>query len=773
MSVVFVIIGLFLYFHHVLLLGEVTSTHDTTGYIVWGYEYYQLFKTTHFLDLFSYLSSWNPYFNCGIHHFPDFYPLFNIFLLANFYISPMPLNPISVNNIMIFNYIIGFSIGMCLISQLITKNIFVSLFVFVLCLFSNILSTSMIQGLPVVSLCYFAYLFYFVLSWIKTGRQSHFLLAVILLGLCLAIYIPTLIVYSLGIFLLFYGFTQSGGKGFIHKILAVRPKVWVILAAFCLFCLAISINGYLYFEYKNQVGGARGFTNIASPDFEKVKELPDSVKGHPAVIKDFLAFAIDKPFSVPNHVWHYAGPFVPYFALIGLLLGFFSDKRKIVLVLFFTSFVLGIISLGYRSPLFPLLNRIPIFNTLRHYMFFVSFMFFFIIILSAVGFFLWMKAICKASPLWNHLIIVSFIAFGFLYIAFGFLRFLKYKTFYFDTKGIIAFLSVVFIFYFGRVLVYYKRFSIKNIVGISASLVIIAVILQLVPYQRKLLKSAAKPYPSIALKPIKIPTTRNYLFPPAVPRNSPHSLGVNTSYFWLLINKEASVFSSHKTVLAGSFPRRSHDLLNVLFPGRDSLDVIKKDISKTIYTHREPILGNDFPIFIFVPDYEIIPKDCVDNEACLKESLRKMAQFYRKDTPDKVYFFEGDELPPRLPENHSSRKYNKITPINIDQEKSTLHEIFATIDAPDDGFIVRLENYHRYWHVTVDGKKERIYRGNYAFQAFSISKGHHHIRFTFESPYPIFFMLHQVVFYIGLIMFLWIGFRYAPEQEMKENSGGL
>jgi len=771
--IIFIIIGLFLCFHKVLLLGEITSTHDNIATLVSGYEYYELSKTTQFLDLLPYLSSWDPYHNCGIPYFPIADLLFNISLLANFYISPMPLNPSSLNNILILNYVIGFSIGMCLISQLIIKNFFVSLFVFVSCLFSNILSTSMIQGHPVVLLCFFAYLFYFVLSWIQNGRPSNFFLAVFLLGLCLIVYIPTLVVYSLGIFLLFYGFIQYGGKRFVNRILAIRPKTWVILVAFCLFCLIISLVGYFYFEFKDYVAGGKGFSSITSPDFEKIKELEDPVRGHPAVIKDFLAFAIDKPFSVANHVWHYAGPFVFYFALLGLLLGFFSDKRKIVLVLFFTSFVLGIISLGYRSPLFPLLNSIPIFNALRHYMYFISLMFFFIIILSAIGFFLWMKAISKASPLWNRLIIVSSIAFGFLYIVFGFLRFLKYGTFYFDTKGITASLSVILIYCFGRVLIHYKRVSVKNIVNISAGVVIITSFLQLVPYQKELLKSAAKPYPLITHEPIKIPTTRNYIFPPSIPRSSPYWLGVNSETLWLLINKEASIFSSKRPFYSGSFPRRTHNLLNVLFPGRNRLEVIFEDFSKTIHAHREPILGYDFPIFFFAPDYEIIPKGCMDDDACLEESLRKMALHYRQDIPDKVYFFEGDVLPPDLPRAHSLRQYDKITPLNIDQDKSTLHEIYGTVNAPYDGFIVRLDNYHRYWRVTVDGKKERIYRGNYAFQAFPVSKGHHNIHFTFESPYPIFFMLNQVAFFIGFIMFLWIGFRYAPEQEVKEDSGGL
>lgn len=670
----------------------------------------------------------------------------------------MPLNPASVYNFLILNYVFGLAIGMCLVSRLFTKNAFVSLFVFVSCLFSNILSTSMIQGHPVIVLCYFVYLLYFLLSWIKTGSQSNFLLASIFFGLCFIVYVPTLPVYSLCVFLLFYVFIQYGGKGFIKRIFAIRPKAWVIIAALCMFCFLVSSMAHSYFEMKDEIVAAKGSINIANPDFNKVEKLSDSIKGHPAEFKDFLAFAIDKPFLVPNHVWHYAGPFVAYFALIGLLLGFFSEKRKLILVLFFTAFVLGIISLGYKSPLFPLLKSIPLFNVMRNYIYFISLMFFFIIILSAIGFSLWMKAIAKASPFSNNMILISSIVLGLLYSTFGFLHFLKYDTINFDTKGITAVLSVVFIFYFGRALVNYKRFSIKNIKGISASVVIIIIILQLIPYQRKLLKSAAKPYSTMASKPIKIPTTRNYLFPPVIPRNSPQSLGINTDSFWNLINKEASVLGSVKPVYAGNFPQRTNNLLNVLFPGRDSLDVIRKDISETIYSHREPILGNDFPIFFFVPGFEIIPKGCVDNETCLKESLGKMAEHYRKDTPNKVYFFEGDELPPRLPENHSLRKFNKITPLNINQEKSTLHEIFATVDAPDDGFIVRLENYHRYWHVTVDEKKEQIYRGNYAFQAFPISKGHHNIHFTFRSPFPIFFILHDITFFAGFILFLWIGF---------------
>jgi hypothetical protein len=271
----------------------------------------------------------------------------------------------------------------------------------------------------------------------------------------------------------------------------------------------------------------------------------------------------------------------------------------------------------------------------------------------------------------------------------------------------------------------------------------------LAPYQGELLKTLAKPYPSLLLhtNPIKIPITRNYIVPPISGPRTPS---------WSSVKKEAVVAISPIPFHSGNYPPRTSRLLNVLYPGRDRLDLITRDIRKMIYTHREPILGNDFPIFFFVPEFEIVSVDCVNDEDGLKWSLSKMAQHYKEGRPDKVYFFEGDVLPD-LSDSHPSPQHSKVTPVNIDQDKSTLHEIYGVIDAPDDGFIVRLENYHRSWRVDVDGKRESIYRGNYAFQTFPISKGHHNIHFIFESPYPIYFMLHQLVFYIGLGMFLWIG----------------
>jgi len=605
----------------------------------------------------------------------------------------------------------------------------------------------MIQGVVLFSLFYFPYLIYFVLLWLRTGRSSAFLLAVIILALDMVIYIPTIVVYPLGIFFLFYGFIKYGGKGFIHRVLAIRPKAWVTLIALCMFTSALTPVAYQYFEYRDFIIPARGHVLGAKTDFKKVNDLPDEIKGHPALVSDFIKFVVDKPFSVPNHVWHYAGPLVPYFALIGLLLGVLSDKRKIILALSCTAFMLGIISLGYRSPLFSILNSIPIANCLRNYLFFVSFVFFFIILLSAVGFSLWMKAMCKPHPLSDYLILVFSVAFGFLF-------FLNY-----DTKVIVGSGLLVLIYFLGRALIYYSRFSIKNIVGISAGVVVIAVSLQLVPYQTELMKSVAKPYPSALLfpKPIKIPVTRNYIVPP---------ISAKFETLWSLVNKEATVASSVVPFHSGIYPQRTHRLLNVLYPGRDRLEVLNKDISKNIYTHREPILGNDFPIFFFVPDFEIVSTDCADDEVCLSDSLMKMAEHYKEGTPDKVYFFAGDTLPD-LSKSQTLRQYTEITPVNIDQDRSTLHEIYGTIDAPDDGFIVRLENFHRYWRVDVDGRRGHIYRGNYAFQAFPISKGHHNIHFTFTSPYPIFFMLHQLIFYVGVIMFLWIGFRHASEQEVR------
>jgi hypothetical protein len=743
---VFGIICLFLFVHRNFLAGDFTVTHDCKAAINDISEICRVLETISFTELFSNLSVWDPYSNCGRSYFLYFYPLYYMFSMVNCYLSPIQLDMISLFNILTLNQVIGFSTGMCLISLIIVRNNYASLFIFVSCLFSNLLTTSMIQNSPLLGLLYFAYLVFFVLLWFFTARAWAYFMAVILLGLCLFAYLPSIIVYPLGIFLMFYGFARYGGNGFIQRLISIRPKIRVVLLSLIVFAASISLFAHQFFEMRELVSPARGGDPIGvKTDFAKVKGLSDEIKGHSALISDFLTFSVDTPFSVANHVWHYAGPFVACFAVIGLFAGCFSNKRKIVIALFFTSLILVIISLGYRSPLFPLLNSIPILNTLRHYMFFTSYVFFFITLLSAIGFSLWMKAISTHSNQLEHLLVVlCSIALVLFYLLNC------------DVKGIGASILLLLILFIARVFSLHGRFSMKNVVSVSAGMLIVAVLLLLIPYQANLLKSTAKPYDLISPEPVKIPTTRKYMFPPVDGFSGP----------WSMVHKEACVVDSPVAFLSGLFPPRTDWLLNVLYPGRNRIDTLRDDLTETIYTHGEHILGNDFPIFFFVPDFEIIPEGSVNNDDILNDSLEKMAQHYNKEIPQKVYFFKGDRIPPAISMPPHRHKITSVNAVNIDQKTSTLHEIYASINAPAQGFIVRLENFNKYWNVTIDGVRDTIYRGNYAFQAFPVAKGFHKIHLTFDNPYPVLFILHQIVFYVGLVLLLWIGFRCKYTREI-------
>ncbi len=106
------------------------------------------------------------------------------------------------------------------------------------------------------------------------------------------------------------------------------------------------------------------------------------------------------------------------------------------------------------------------------------------------------------------------------------------------------------------------------------------------------------------------------------------------------------------------------------------------------------------------------------------------------------------------------------TPITaIRPESRNPNRIGLRVDAPEDGYLVRKENYHRGWSAMVDGRPVPIERYAGAFQAIALPRGPHTVEFAFSSAYPILMWLHVAAVlagYAGLYWYLVRVARYAP-----------
>jgi hypothetical protein len=77
--------------------------------------------------------------------------------------------------------------------------------------------------------------------------------------------------------------------------------------------------------------------------------------------------------------------------------------------------------------------------------------------------------------------------------------------------------------------------------------------------------------------------------------------------------------------------------------------------------------------------------------------------------------------------------------------------LVVRVEAPEDGYLVRKENYHRGWSASVDGRPATIERYAGAFQAIALARGPHTVEFTFSSVYPLLMWIHVAAVLSGYL----------------------
>jgi uncharacterized membrane protein YfhO len=86
-----------------------------------------------------------------------------------------------------------------------------------------------------------------------------------------------------------------------------------------------------------------------------------------------------------------------------------------------------------------------------------------------------------------------------------------------------------------------------------------------------------------------------------------------------------------------------------------------------------------------------------------------------------------EEKPDIMPENNTNTKaeYSKLI-------KYGLNKVIIEANLNSNGFVTLTDNYYQGWKVKVDGKEQKIYRGDYLFRTVELSKGKHTIEFDYD-----------------------------------------
>ncbi|MBN2619941.1 YfhO family protein [candidate division WOR-3 bacterium] len=71
--------------------------------------------------------------------------------------------------------------------------------------------------------------------------------------------------------------------------------------------------------------------------------------------------------------------------------------------------------------------------------------------------------------------------------------------------------------------------------------------------------------------------------------------------------------------------------------------------------------------------------------------------------------------------------------INAEITKYKANQVACMVDAPYDGIVVLVDNWHPDWKVFVDGEERECLQANYIFRGVAITRGEHNITFMYRS----------------------------------------
>ncbi len=684
----------FLILHKNLILGKIGPFHDVKGLEYIFFAFKQYFEN-------NIAVGWNPYMNAG----EPFYLFSNAFLKLPWVVFILLNKIFHFASYHLFNLFwaflfLNFCTGSLLLFQLLFEDFNVAFFCFLTLLFSNMFLINLGQPIGITSMYYLPWILFCILLFVKTKKNAPLFFALLFTAISINSSIPHINLLSLAFFsiLIFIFHFKASFIRLMWGRLKSRP--FLICSVALIAVLIASTVLVLLPEIKDFVSPHRGGGPLTEPNRSK----------------EIIAFWLYNIVFVRQ--LYYLGDlhFAFYFGLLPLFLFLFAfvDFRNKYVWVFFLSFLFFLFSalgesfFGYRL----LVKYLPTFRMIRMSWVFAQYACYFLICLSGFG----LKVLLRKNwSLENRLAIMllgsivpliacyvsMFFFTGAMYICLVVVFYISQNPKYLANdkwKHILYFVCLFFLLF--DLLPWYYRITFKRTANYST--------LEKFDYEKP--KDFRK---------FSYPTERS-LFPPA----SIHPLPPDFSSFAI---KKASL-----TTATDDF---------IFFRNRYVNEMIMRLKGSKSY---EKVLGVGVPLVYFADKVRLVRK------ATSEELIDEVYKVSGGIGPGKGVVFSEQDVDFG---NFEDREGN-IKKMHIEYTKIDNPNILEfTADIPGNGFIVRLDSFHKGWKAFVDGRKVRIYRANYAFQAIRVKPGRHKISFRFITIYPLLMNLHLLCGFFTVLAF--------------------
>lgn len=680
------------------ILGKINAYHDT----LFTYDYLLLVLNQWVNSGLS--IGWNPYMNAG----EPLYLISNYFLWAPWVFFCWLNKFININPQILFNLywvfqFVNFCSGCLLLFLVLYDDFKAALFCFITLILSGMFIVSLGQSMGITIIYYLPYIILCLILTFKRKNIYGAALAVIYFSIALNHYLIHYIALCSGIFIFFFLVYNPGLLALIRKLLKTQYKAFLLALAVSVFIALPAL--FSYFEMSNYISPTRGGTasgvaiNMNQTGAQSNVNAP--LWGYRVLLDQVIRYR--------ENIHH-----AFYFGIIPLLfipLAFLRLRDRYFLTIFSSAIVILFLSTGYDFWGYRLLTRyVPGFNMIRHSFGLAHFVAFFLICLSGYGLKELLREDTAIARNRKSAILI------FVSSAAMFLISRKTNVIVFGFVGATAILFIIIV---KKIFSEEKHALIAKLFYFLILSILVSDLTLFYAFNYKTRSYKNIPY---HLADMRYPVKRGFY--PLVSYPLPPDISP-------LIFKEASL-----THPDGNYVffrnQRINDMLYTFYPFGNYWKALGVD-SGTAY------LTENIKIIPETASKEEVIRSIYDDSVENEEITDRSVFLFKKDLKGS-YFSSGNNI------TKSIIEYRKLDNPNI---------LEMSVDAPCDIFLVRLENFHPSWKAFIDGKKARIYRANYAFQAVRIPEGRHYVAFKFSSIYPALFYIHIIGVFI-----VWLAFNF-------------
>lgn len=649
---------------------------------------------------------WNPYMNGG----EPLYLFSNGFLWPQWALFCWIDKLINVGTHTLFNlfwifYFINFCVGCLLLFMVLYEDFRVTLFCFV----SLVLSGQFIVSLGQTAGFAMYYLPYILFSFILFYKRKNiygFIFTVLFFSIALNHYLPHYIFLGFGTFIFFTVIFNL--KLFSSRLYLLKSRCVVIILT-SIISLLLSLPAFFSAkEIRNYVSPTRG--GLLPGGAMKYGQM-----GYQTCVNAPLwgyRVLLEQSTSYRENIHH-----AFYFGIIPLLLIpvalLFGWRDKYVWVILASAVVVLFLGLGMNFWGWRLLIKyVPGFNLPRHSAILAPFVSFFLICLSGYGFNkLLQKDLDTITNSKLTILILATIAIVIFLIS--------------QKSNVILFgwLGAFTLIFLGSERHVFSNKIKNSVVTLFYLLVMLLLVVDLTLFYVRYHKRGLLNKQPIAPVDMGYPLKRTFYPATSYPLTPP----------------DLSPLSLKKAALTHS------DDNFIFFRNQRLNDMIEH---YTLQKGYERTLGVNGPIIYFTQHAKILPEDISKGQFI--EAVYRDASNHPL-TPNRTVFFSEKDIDFYSMNNNEVLGGGVIEYTKIDNP----NKVELLVEAPTDGFLVRLENFHPNWQVFVDGVKTRIYRANYAFQGIRIAQGKHKVCFRFSTIYPFLMYIH-----IFCVFLSWCAFNF-------------